>query len=61
MKTWLLTKKPGQQGGEWPEALDWPENMPKNLTSVHTRWKKLLAAETAAAGAAGAAPSSTKP
>jgi hypothetical protein len=35
--------------------------MKKNLTSVHTRWKKNFAAEIAAAGAAGAAPSTGKP
>ena len=40
MEAWLQTHRPGQDAGAWPEALNWPKDMTKNVKTVATRWKK---------------------
>ena len=37
---WLGEAKPGQEGGEWPEGLDWPAKMKTHVTKALGRWQK---------------------
>eukprot|EP01045_Picozoa_sp_COSAG04_P016779 COSAG04_NODE_1432_length_6795_cov_3.370221_4_plen_1114_part_00 len=37
---WLEAVKPGQEGGEWPEGLDWPAKMKTHVTKALGRWQK---------------------
>ena len=37
---WLEAVKPGQEGGEWPEGLDWPAKMKTHVSKALGRWQE---------------------
>ena len=37
---WLGAVKPGQEGGKWPEGLDWPNKMKTHVSKALGRWQE---------------------